>query len=52
MEQTAREAPAQRRAAGGKVGRFFRQHGWSYVFVLHSMFMFVVFVVIPMLLSF
>ena len=51
MEQTALEAPAQRRAAGGKIGRFFRQHGWSYAFVLPSMIMFAVFVVIPVLWS-
>lgn len=52
MDQTAWEAPAQRRAAGSKIGRFFRQHGWSYVFVLPSMIMFAVFVVIPVLWSF
>lgn len=43
---------AQTAPASGKIRRFFREHGWSYAFVLPSMITFTVFVVIPVIWSF
>lgn len=52
MGQATLESPAQPQAGSSKIGRFWRQHGWSYAFVLPSMIMFGVFVVIPVVWSF
>jgi multiple sugar transport system permease protein len=49
---TLEKAHVPSRPAGGRIGRFFRQHGWSYAFVLPSMITFALFVIIPVIWSF
>ncbi len=47
-----KEARAQNFGVGQRLARFIRKYGWSYAFVLPSMFVFTIFTLIPVLWAF
>lgn len=52
MSQAVLEGTGTRsQTAGDRLRRFFRRHGWSYLFVLPSMLTFVIFILIPVVWS-
>ncbi len=53
MSETLLERPrTKNQPIGYRIRRFFRQHGWSYAFVLPSMTTFAIFVLLPVIWSF